>query len=325
VPLATPRLPWAPCVALMTVLLGACAAGPQFSQYKVSGQATELNSVPYLEQDGYQGGPAALAMMLGASGVQVTPADLLPQTWNAKVNDSPRPWLIATTTRYGRVPFLVRSHHMDLEAVKLVQAGHPLMVLLHTGAFSKHWLFAVVTGIDPGANEYILRSGSDRRFTMSYGGFVADWKDGGYWAMLTQRPGDIPDGVSAQEWMAAAEPFTQAGKPEAALQAYGAVTQRWPREGDAWIGMGKAYAVLHNLTGATTALQNAINVAPRNAAAYDTLAQVLLQRQCADQAEEQSKLAVRLEPDPARRAAYQQTLKQAHDEADGPSVVCQLE
>lgn len=320
---ATQGLRNAALAGFTSILLGACAAGPQLSDYQITGPAVEIKGVPYLAQEGYQGGPAALAMMLAGSGVHVTPADLVPQVYEAQRNDTSRPLLFTAAAHYGRVPYALHSHHMDLDMTRLVQAGHPVMVLLHTGAVSQQWQFAVVVGVDPESSEFTLRTGTDGHKTMSYGDLIADWRDGGYWAMLVQRPGDIPDGFTAQSWIAAAAPLEQAGKPEAALEAYAAVTQRWPQDVLGWEGLGNAYYALHNLTGATAAFQNALNLAPRDASAHNNLAQVLLERQCADQAEEEVNFALRLETDPARRAIYQRTLQQVQQHG-GPSVVCPL-
>ena len=307
---------------LIPLLLGACAAGPLLNDYHASGAAAEVKGVPYLPQDGYQGGPAALAMMLGASGAQVSPAELVKQVYDPQRHDTSRPLLVTATAHYGRVPYLVYSKRMDLDVAHLVQGGHPVLVLLHSGFVFKSWQFAVVTGVDPPGNRFTVRTGSDERETIGYGDFIDQWKDGGFWAMLVQKPGDIPDKATAASWIAAAAPLEQA-QPEAALQAYTAVTQRWPQDVQGWEGVAKAYSALHNLAGATTALQNALNLAPRDAGAHDGLAQVLLERQCADQAEDEATLAVRLETDPARRAAYIRTLQQARQHS-GPSVVCPL-
>jgi tetratricopeptide (TPR) repeat protein len=316
------RLRQAALAILVPVLLSACAAGPQLSDYHISGPAVELN-VPFQPQEGYQGGPAALAMMLAASGAQVAPADLVPQVYNAERHDTSLVLLPAAVARYGRVAYVLHSKQLDLDVARLVQKGHPVMVLLHSG-LSGRWQFAVVTGVDPGESRFTLSTGTEQRRSLSYGDLVAEWKDGEYWAMLVQRPGDIPDNVSAASWVAAAAPLEQAGKTEAALDAYAAVTQRWPQEVLGWEGLGNAYYALHNYTGATTAFQNALKLAPRDAGAHNNLAQVLLERQCADQAEDEVKLALRLEPDPARRAIYQRTLYQVQQHS-GPSVVCPLE
>jgi hypothetical protein len=306
------------------LLLGGCAAGPQLHDHEVSGPAVELKDVPYAPLSGYQGGPAALAMMLGASGVQVSPDDLVPQVYDAKKDDTPRYLLTAVTSHYGRVPYVLYSRQMDLTVVKLVQSGHPVMVLLHRGLLGKRWEFAVVIGVDPEANSFILRTATDERETIGYGDLVEAWRDGRFWAMLTQRPGDIPEMATARDWIAAAAPLEQNGKPEAAAQAYAAATQRWPKEPLAWEGLGNAYYALHNLRGATTAFQNALSLAPNDTGAHNNLAQVLLERQCADQAEDEINRALALETDPARRAVYQRTRQQVLQRG-GPSVVCSFD
>ena len=304
--------------------LAGCATGPQMRDYHVSGKAVELREVPFYAQDGYQGGPAALAMMLAANGAQVMPADLVSLVYDPRTSDSPQGAMHTAASRYGRVPYVLKSKQLDLDVVHQVQSGHPVLVLLRTGVVLKQWQYAVVIGVDPGASTYTLRTGTAQHLVLSYGDFLAAWHDSGYWAMLTALPGDIPEAATLQDWLGGAALIEQAGKTDAAVQAYAAITQRWPDEVQGWAGLGRNYYAAHNPRGATVAFYKAATLQPDNAAVHDGLAKALLDRQCADQAEDEVDRALELERDPNLRAAYQQTQREVAKHS-GPSVVCPLE
>jgi cytochrome c-type biogenesis protein CcmH/NrfG len=116
----------------------------------------------------------------------------------------------------------------------------------------------------------------------------------------------------------------RASRFEAAAQAYAAVTRRQPDDAGAWAGLGRSQYAMGGLRGATVAFANASRLDPQSAALHHSLARVLIERECADQAEDEIDLALTLEKDPRQLAAYRktETLVAAHS---GPSVVCPLD
>ena len=58
-----------------------------------------------------------------------------------------------------------------------------------------------------------------RRLLMSFSEFESKWKSAGSWAILTQRPSQLPAKVDAQRWREAANATAQAGQERAAAQA----------------------------------------------------------------------------------------------------------
>jgi hypothetical protein len=311
-------------VALLLAGLAGCAGGPQLHDYGFNGRAVELKQVPAIHQEGYQGGPAALAMMLGAAGAQVAPEQLVGLVFEAASGNSPPSAMRGAAPAFGRVAYELKSKQIDLELVRQIQAGNPVLVLLRSGMVVKQWQYAVVFGVDPAASTFSLRSGTAEREVLSFGDLLSSWKESGYWAMLVVRPGDIPPAATVQEWLGAAQRMEQAGKLEAAIQAYAAISQHWagrPEEAEAWGGLGRGYYALHNPRGATTAFHNAISLQPNNPAFHHGLALALMDRQCADQAEDEADLAVDLEHDPNLRGPYLATQKEAQQHS-GPSVTC---
>ncbi len=304
--------------------LAGCVSGLQWGGGQVTGAATELNDVPFCPGDEDQGGPAALAMMLGASGAQATPEELQGLGYVAADAKGSAAAMRAAAGRYGLAAYELSSKRADLDAAQQLRSGHPLLVLLHDGLLLKQWHYAVLIGVDPAANSFILRSGSAQLQVLSHGDLMRAWHDSGYWAMLIVGPADIPPAASAADWLAAAGSIEHAGKFEAAAQAYTAITRRWPDDAEAWSGLGRSDYALRDVRGAVVAFNRAAILQPNNASFHHGLAQALLQRQCADQAETEAGIALDLEQAPALRAAYLNTQKEAQDHS-GPSVVCPLD
>jgi tetratricopeptide (TPR) repeat protein len=307
---------------LALLLLAACSSAPQLRD--TSGQAFELRNFPYFSQDGQQGAPAALAMLLTGSGAPVTPAELVPLLQDAQAGEVSPAAVRSLPPRYGRVAYTLRSQQPELDLVRQVQAGHAVLVLLRNGMVLKQSRYALLIGVNPAARIFVLRGAGELRREIPYEELFGAWKDGGRWAMLALRPGEVQEDANAAEWLSAAAQMEQRGRIEAAAQAYIAVTQRWPGEAQAWLGAGRSYYHLHNLRGATIAYNNAVRLMPGSAAAHNGLAQALVERQCADQAEDEARLALELERDPRVRADYFRTQRQVQDYS-GPSVVCPLE
>jgi hypothetical protein len=311
-----------PAALLAALLLCACSSGPP--PRDTSNQWVELKYFPYFAQDGQQGAPAALAMLLGGSGATATPAELGPllnDAQSGEINLNAMRWV---PPRYGRIAYMLRPAQPDKELERQLRAGHAVLLRLRNGVVLKQWRYAVVIGVHPATGTFVLRSAGELRREVPYEELLGAWRDSGYWGLLSLRPGEMPEDASASDWLSAAAQMEQAGKIEAALQAYTAVTQRWPNEGVAWLGLGRSYYSLHNVRGATVAYYNATRLLPNSAAAHNGLAQALVDRQCADQAEDESKLALELVRDPQLRAQYQRTQQQVQDYS-GPSVVCPLE
>ncbi len=87
------------------VLLAACV-GPQGNPRAQPAPETprevELGAVPFFAQEDYQCGPAALAMVLGYSGLAVRPEDLMAQVYAPARQGSLPPAMLSAARRHGR-------------------------------------------------------------------------------------------------------------------------------------------------------------------------------------------------------------------------------
>jgi hypothetical protein len=61
---------------------------------------------------------------------------------------------------------------------------------------------------------------------MSFSDFESKWNSAGHWAILTQRPSQLPANVDAQRWRDSANATAQAGQERAAAQALKVLAER---------------------------------------------------------------------------------------------------
>ena len=281
------RFGFAAAVLAPVLLLGGCAGvspvlAPQLPE---AGHRTavELETTPFYPQTVHQCGPAALATVLGASGVDVTSADLVSRVYLPERQGSLQTELVAAARGYSRLPYPIPPELSALLAQ--LQAGHPVLVLQNLGlSFYPLWHYAVVIGYLPDDDAVILRSGVTRRLVMPAGRFLRTWRLAGYWGLVVLRPGELPAHPSATAYLQAAADLESVGQTQAAALAYGAATNRWPNQATAWLGLGNTRYQAGNLPGAEDGYRQAVRVDPGFLPAWNNLAEVLAEQGCFDTA-----------------------------------------
>jgi len=273
---ASPRLR-AGALALCA-LLGACAGTVRIADLGLPRPAAELADTPFFPQDVDECGPAALATVLGASGVGVTPDELVPTLYLPGRKGTLQAEMIANARRHGRVPYPL-APRLD-EILATVADGTPVLVLQNLAlSFWPQWHYAVVVGFDAGANTLVLRSGTTRRLVVKMGAFERSWTLAQRWALAVVAPDAPPARAQLREWLLAASAFEELKQHESAATAYLAATRRWPDEALPWQVLANARHAQRDLAGAEAALRTAQRIEPA-AATLNNLAQVLLERGC---------------------------------------------
>lgn len=272
-------------IVLLALGLTACASGPALRDYSLPQASVELSNTPFFPQDEYQCGPAALATVLGAGGLAVTPDELRPLIYLPGRQGSLQAEIVSVTRRHGRIPYIVKPDMKDLLAE--VAAGTPVLVMQNLGVKSlPQWHYAVVIGYDTVSDSLLLRSGTNERLKMKRTRFQGTWMRAQNWAMVAVLPQNPPPSADHVNWLLAASAFEELGQPEVAVEAYQSATLRWPDQPLTWQALANARYALGELPAAETALRRAVQLAP-SAAAHNNLAHVLHQRGCLDDAQEE--------------------------------------
>ena len=314
----------APAVAALAVALTGCAASPPLADGLTAAapRSIELHATPFYPQEGYQCGPAALAIVLRASGLDVTPERIAPEVFIPGLRGSLQLELIGATRRHGRLPYVLSTTASELIA-ELV-AGRPVLVLQNLGAERLPvWHYAVLIGYDAERNVALLRSGRTKRLEMRWQRFAKTWHRGGRFAFTTLMPGEIPPHAEASRYVEAAAGLEAAGKPRAAAAAYDAAIARWPDDAHAWLGRGNVAYAEGDRNGAANAYLRAILLAPADAAARNNLAQLLADAGCRDEAQNQVERAVRLAEGTTLASAVAET-RATIESMEKPAAGCLL-
>ncbi len=271
------RLLWLPGLFLALLMLSGCAtqtrallSAPQANLPR----QVELTTTPFIAQERYQCGPAALAMTLRAAGFAVDADALVPQVYLPKREGSLQVEMLTAGRRNGAfsVPIAPR---MDALLAELAR-GSPVLVLQNLSLqIMPRWHYAVAIGYDLNRGEIVLRSGTTERLVMPMSTFEHTWKRSGYWGMVTLKPGTLPASASEPTVVSALVAFEKSSKPSAAREAYASAARQWPSNMAIALGLGNTAYGAGDREAAAVAYQRAGELAPTNGAAFNNLAVAL--------------------------------------------------
>ena len=273
-------MPWPGRIWLFCCVLGtACAVrGPV-----LTGHAVELDSTPYFPQQAYQCGPAAAAAVLTAAGFTAAPESLAPEIYLPARRGSLQLEIIAAARRRGAIPFVIDPGLQSLLAE--LRAGRPVLVLQNLGLSQvPAWHYAVVVGVDPAADRFILRSGTNGRLEMAARTFMRTWEAGGEWGLVVLRPGDLPADPEPRRYLQAVAGLESTGHYGSAEAGYLAALARWPSEPVALLGLANAMFGLGRYAEAESTYRRLLTVEPEHVIARNNLAEALAAQGCHDEA-----------------------------------------
>lgn len=304
----------------MAVLAGCGSSGPLLPEAPTQGlpSSVELRDVPFFPQDEFQCGPAALATVLAASGLDVAPDDLVSEVYVPGRKGSFQVELIAAARRRGRLVYVLPQ---SVESIpQQLAAGFPVLVLQKLGAGPwPAWHYAVVVGYDAREDTFVLRSGERERVEVDSRRFLMTWDRADRWAIVALEPGVLPAAPDFSRYLQAAAELEAVGQLDAAQRSYQAATVRWPAESLPWLGLANIALARGEIDVAESHLGAAIRLDPRSAAAHNNLAELLLQRGCLSAARSAVALASGLATSGALAAAVGETARQV-DAATGPDA-----
>ena len=201
--------------------LAGCA-GTVAPEVKRLPERVELSGTFYRGQD-YQSGPQVLASLLSQRGIVITPG-LLEKPLRLPGAEAQLQQNMQNLAReYGMIVYPLDSQLSAL--LTQVAAGHPVMVRFTEGSsFWSEPRYAILAGYDRQKQTVLLRAGMNRKELMGFDAFEAAFKNAGGWAVLIQKPEQIPANVDQQRWLNAASDLARAGQESAAARAKQALT-----------------------------------------------------------------------------------------------------
>ena len=239
-------------------LLGSCASTPQSKLIRTNGstslpQSVELVDTPFYPQTQHQCGPAALATVLQAHGVQTTPEIISSQVYIPERRGSLQIEIAVSARRQNMLAYTLKPEMSDL--FKEVAAGNPVLVLQNLGfEWYPRWHYAVVIGYDTDKGVIILRSGTTRRWVTPFEVFERTWQRAGYWALVIVPVGEIPETAEPLRYLKTAYAFEDTGNYDLAFKAYLAATIQWPDIAVVWTTLGNLTYKINDLPGAISGL-----------------------------------------------------------------------
>jgi len=253
----------------------------------------ELTDVPFHRQDDYLCGPAALAMVFNAAGVQADVESVTPLVYLPGRKGSLQAEMLGATRRSGLLAYALAPRLEDL--LRELAAGTPVVVLVNFSFKSVPvWHYAVVVGYDLDKGEVIVRTAGRSRDLWSFSFLEFFWQDSDYWSMLALPPGRLPATAREADYAAAAAALEQAGRPREARDSYRALLARWPENLLGLIGLGNVEYALKDRAAAERAFRRASETHPQSAAAFNNLAHVLGESGRLPEAEQAARRAVEL-------------------------------
>jgi tetratricopeptide (TPR) repeat protein len=233
-----------------------------------------LSDTPFFPQTELQCGPAALATVLGAAGVNVSPEALSAEVFVPERGGSLQIEMLAAARRHGLVSTRLRPDLADL--LREVAAGHPAVVLLNLSLPIKPmWHYAVVVGHDLGRAEVLLRSGKTPLMRLPMNTFEHTWARSGRWAFVVLPPGQLPLTATELDVADAMAAFERLHPSDKSLPGYEAALLRWPGNVVLGMGLGNTLYARGDVAGAARAYEQ-VAAQSDSAAAWNNLASARL-------------------------------------------------
>lgn len=262
---------------LAAVLLAGCAGGPPlrpFPEQLPANLPTEIAGVPFHPQEALQCGPAALATVLGWSGVNAAPAELSRHLFLPERGGTLQPEIKAQARMRGRVAYELPPEPAALLAE--LAAGHPVLVLQNNGiSLWPYWHYAVVVGADD--ERVYLRSGKHRLHELKTRTFLRTWRRSGYWSIVVLPPDRLPVSVTADEALVAFADFMRV-QPSVSLPALDLAVARWPENVDLRFARANRLYADGDIDRAIMEYRRILDQAPDAVMARNNLAWLLAER-----------------------------------------------
>ena len=153
----------------------------------------------------------------------------------------------------------------------------------------------MAVGYDLTNNLIIIHSGKTKRKQLSLDIFERTWARSNYWGLVVLPPTVQPATAEEDKYVSSIIGLERAQRWEEALTAYITVLNKWPDNYAAHIGLGNCYYYLGDLNSAEVIFRGITSRFPNKGAAFNNLAQVLLDQGKLDEAFDSIQKAIRVE------------------------------
>lgn len=255
-----------------------------------------LPNIPYFPQIEDQCGPASLATVLVANGVNVKPEQLRDKLYIPGKEGTVTTEMVARVRRYGMLPYVLQPELVDVLAE--INAGTPVLVMQNLGfAWLPRWHFSVAIAYNIDRQSITLRSGDKRHHEISLSLFLKTWRRANSWAMAVVPADTLPATASPQRIIKAATELEQVGEQVAALKVYQSLLKRWPNNALADFGAGNSAYALGLHEDAHNHFTAYLKARPDATEGWNNLAYNLVALGCGSQALQAMRCGLKLTPD----------------------------
>lgn len=283
------------------LLLAGCATTPPWPQPSELAAADRpqrqlLDDVPFYPQEKYQCGPAALATVLNAQGLDTRPEQLKELVYLPGREGSLQVEMVAAARAHDMVVYPLKP---AFEAIlDEVRAGHPVLVMQNLLLdWWPKWHFAVVVGYDSHRQTVILNTDTRQHYEMPYQAFYATWRRADHWARVVLPPDRLPATAKPLAYLRAAHDLETTGRLDAARTAYRTAHRHWPSQPEPLMALGNLAYDQQDWPKAVAHFLNASHRFPQFADAWNNLAYTLVRAGCPAPATQALMCAATLNPD----------------------------
>jgi len=281
----------------LIALLGACALN-RTAYYPDTLPAdlpktVNLNDLPYFPQLGDQCGPASLATLLNANGIEVTPEALSDKVYIPDKNGALTTEMVARARRYGMLVYPVTGSLNTL--LRELAVGHPVLVLQNLGfAFMPRWHFSIVTGYDLNQEVLYQRTGEQHKYKIPFSLFDKTWRRAERWAVLVLPAGELPARATPEGLAQAASDLELVGEAVAAAKVYQSLVTNYPNYPLGWFGLGNVRYQLTEYVDAREAFYRCAALDSNNPSVWNNLSYTLARLGCNSELETALRCALSL-------------------------------
>lgn len=289
-------------VLFACLLLQACASIPLNDAAHSLPPQRQLD-VPFIAQQEYYCGPAALAEIAQFWGLTVDQQSLAKQLFIPGKKGSLAIEMQAAGRQLGLLPYPLSK---NLSAIlSEVNAGNPVLVFQNLGfSWWPQWHYAVVVGYDLSEEMLILHSGSRQDYQLPFRTFMATWTRTNYWARVLTDSSRVPDTAKPAQYIASANEFEQLGDLDRAMSFYTLAAEQWPNSKPVLTALANAALTQGDARLAAELFEKILQSHPDDPALWNNYAFALLKESCHDKALAAITKAVSLAED---KTPYQQS------------------